>query len=74
MALCEAAQGSQSSCECILAKQELSPVVKGRAFAEMLVLEAAAQERLTLADLLRHPKELPVLLRRNVAQCVSTKT
>src|SRR5262249_28225998 len=41
---CEAAKGSNSSCECILAKQQKLKVEKGKSMAELLALELQLKE------------------------------
>ena len=50
----EIAKGSPSSCECVVVKQELRPVERAQSIAELIVLEAALAQGITLEQAARH--------------------
>jgi hypothetical protein len=68
---CRAAKGSSSSCECIIAKQELNlKLEKGQTLAELLALEIAFQrEGASLEDIRRHRVPSPRGVRRVAQEC-----
>jgi len=68
---CRAAKGSKSSCECIVAKQELNlKVEQGQSIAELLALEIAfRQEHASLADIRRHRVLSPRNIREVARKC-----
>jgi hypothetical protein len=68
---CKAARGSTSSCECIIAKQELKlNLEQGQTLAELLALEIAFQkEGASLEDVRRHRVPSPRGVRRVTVEC-----
>jgi hypothetical protein len=66
---CQAAQGSPSSCECVVVKQELRPVEKPQSIAELIILEAALAQGITLEQAARHRIPLPEGVQRSLVQC-----
>jgi len=69
---CAAAKGSPSSCECILARQELNKVEQGQSVAEDLVLEAVMEKPGASLEAMRHGVRLPALFKRNLELCKVT--
>ena len=71
MLACKAAKGSTSSCECIVAKQELKRNIEvGQGLAELLALELAFERKhASLADVRRHRVPSPVGVRRVAREC-----
>lgn len=73
IAACEAAKGSHSSCECVLARQEISNVEKGQSVAETLALEAAMQRPGASLEALRlHHVLLPRGVKHSLELCKVT--
>jgi type IV secretory pathway VirB10-like protein len=68
---CKAAKGSRSSCECIIAKQELNlKLEKGQTLAELLALEIAFEkEGASLEDIRRHRAPSPRGVRKVTQEC-----
>ena len=71
MRACNAAKGSTSSCECIIARQEANlKVERGQTLAELLALEIAFErEHASLEDIRRRRVPAPRLIRRVVRAC-----
>jgi hypothetical protein len=69
IASCEAAKGSSSSCECILSKQEKSNVEKGQSLAELVALQVAFKEGVSLEKVTRHGVPVPIGIKRAAEQC-----
>jgi len=68
---CKAAKGSTSSCECIIARQEVNlKVEQGQSLAELLALELAFErEHASLEDIRRRRVRAPRLVRHVVREC-----
>ena len=68
---CRKAKGSQLSCECVVAKQELRTKVEiGRLVAELLAVEIAFQnEHASLADVRNHRVLSPAQIRKVTNEC-----
>ena len=80
--LCKAAKGSHLDCECVLVKQELLNVETGESLAELLALEYALQQVVSLQEAVHgvpfpgggtRRVRLPRRIRRTVEECVSTR-
>jgi hypothetical protein len=71
MVACKAAKGSTSTCECIIAKQELNTKLElGQTLAELLALEIAIhRENASLEDIRRHRVPAPRIVRRVTREC-----
>lgn len=72
MVRCEAAKGSTSSCECVVAKLETSTVEEGQVIAELLAVEFAFHEGASLEDAMRHRVRLPRPVARIAQACRNT--
>jgi outer membrane biosynthesis protein TonB len=74
MVACKAAKGSTSSCECIVAKQELNRKIEvGQGLAELLAVELAFQQQgASLEDVRRHRVKTPSGVRRVFRECRHT--
>jgi hypothetical protein len=68
---CEAAKGSNSSCECILTKLEKSNVEKGQSIAELLVLQGELQSGTSFQAVARGRVRLPRKVKRYTKECGS---
>jgi hypothetical protein len=71
---CEAAKGSNSSCECILTKLERSDVEKGHSLAELIALELTFKEGASFEAVVHHRVALPLAVQRDAAECGSRTT
>jgi len=71
MQACRKAKGSQLSCECVVAKQELRTSVEiGRLVAELLAVEIAFQnQHASLADVRNHRVLSPAQIRKVTNEC-----
>jgi hypothetical protein len=68
---CKAAKGSTSSCECIIARQEVNlKVERGQSLAELLALELAFErEHASVEDVRRRRVRAPRLVRQVIREC-----
>jgi hypothetical protein len=68
---CEAAKGSNSSCECVLTKLEKSNVEKGQSIAELVGLELELKSGISIQEAMRHRVPLPRRVQRDLEECRS---
>ncbi len=69
LATCEAGKAASASCECVVVKQELLSVEKAQSIAELLILEAALSQRISLAQIAQQHVPMPERVKRTVEQC-----
>jgi len=70
LAACQAGQGSRTSCECIVRKQELlSNVERDLTIAELLAMQLALQKGTPLPRIVRHATLLPPHVQQSADQC-----